>query len=125
MSASSNTPARRYDEVSDDDVADVLLIGGGIVSTTLGSMLSVLESQWRIVVLGRADALAAESSHPWNNADTGHSGFCELNYMPDPADGMVELAEQPVEQEPGRRCSVPIAVVSAAPVVIARHCTIR
>lgn len=96
MTASSNTPDRRHDEVADDDVADVVLIGGGIMSATLGSMLSVLEPQWRIVVLERADALAAESSHPWNNAGTGHSGFCELNYMPDPADGTkpTEIAQQ-------------------------------
>nr|WP_235678050.1 malate:quinone oxidoreductase [Mycolicibacterium sarraceniae] len=66
------------------------------MSATLGSLLSVLEPQWRIVVLERADALAAESSHPWNNAGTGHSGFCELNYMPDPADGAkpAEIAQQ-------------------------------
>ncbi|KRQ25752.1 malate dehydrogenase (acceptor) [Mycobacteroides chelonae] len=69
------------------DDADVVLIGGGIMSATLGSMLSILEPEWRIVLLERADALATESSGPWNNAGTGHSGFCELNYMPDPADG--------------------------------------
>ena len=67
--------------------ADVVLIGGGIMSATLGSMLSILEPDWRIILLESADAVATESSHPWNNAGTGHSGFCELNYMPDPADG--------------------------------------
>ena len=71
---------------------DVVLIGGGIMSATLGSMLAVLEPGWRIVVLERADALATESSGPWNNAGTGHSGFCELNYMPDPADGTTPSA---------------------------------
>ncbi|EME23352.1 malate:quinone oxidoreductase [Rhodococcus triatomae] len=67
--------------------ADVIVIGGGIMSATLGSMLAVLQPDWRIVLLERATGLAAESSGPWNNAGTGHSGFCELNYMPDPADG--------------------------------------
>ncbi|MUM18976.1 malate:quinone oxidoreductase [Mycobacterium sp. CBMA271] len=67
--------------------ADVLLIGGGIMSATLSSMLAILEPEWRIVLLERADALATESSDPWNNAGTGHTGFCELNYMPDPDDG--------------------------------------
>ena len=67
--------------------ADVVLVGGGIMSATLGSMLSLLEPDWRIVVLERQGTLATESSGPWNNAGTGHSGFCELNYMPDPADG--------------------------------------
>lgn len=67
--------------------ADVVLIGGGIMSATLGSMLSILAPEWRIVLLERSDALATESSGPWNNAGTGHTGFCELNYMPDPGDG--------------------------------------
>src|SRR5699024_6098686 len=67
--------------------ADVVLIGGGIMSATLGSMLALLEPQWRILVLEAAEDIATESSGPWNNAGTGHSGFCELNYTPDPADG--------------------------------------
>lgn len=66
---------------------DVILIGGGIMSATLGSMLAVLQPDWRIILLERATGLATESSGPWNNAGTGHSGFCELNYMPDPSDG--------------------------------------
>lgn len=67
--------------------ADVVLIGGGIMSATLGSMLSVLAPELRIILLERADELATESSGPWNNAGTGHTGFCELNYMPDASDG--------------------------------------
>lgn len=67
--------------------ADIVLIGGGMMSATLGSMLAVLQPDWRIVLLERATGVATESSGPWNNAGTGHTGFCELNYMPDPADG--------------------------------------
>lgn len=67
--------------------ADVVLVGGGIMSATLGAMISILEPGWRIVLLEKADTIATESSDPWNNAGTGHSGFCELNYMPDPGDG--------------------------------------
>lgn len=67
--------------------ADVILIGGGIMSATLGSMLAILQPDWRVVLLERTDGLATESSGPWNNAGTGHTGFCELNYMPDPTDG--------------------------------------
>ncbi|MGB8403341.1 MAG: malate:quinone oxidoreductase [Mycobacterium sp.] len=69
------------------DIADVLLIGGGIMSATLGAMLSMLQPQWRILLVERASDIATESSDPWNNAGTGHAGYCELNYMPDPADG--------------------------------------
>lgn len=76
--------------------ADVILIGGGIMSATLGSMLTVLKPDLKIVMLERAGELAAESSGAWNNAGTGHSGFCELNYMPNPTDPSkaVEVADQ-------------------------------
>ncbi|KJR09473.1 malate:quinone oxidoreductase [Gordonia sihwensis] len=66
--------------------ADVVLVGAGIMSATLASMLGHLEPEWSVVVLEAADRAATESSDPWNNAGTGHSGFCELNYMPDPED---------------------------------------
>lgn len=65
---------------------DVALIGGGIMSATLGAMLALLQPDWRVTIVERADDIATESSQPWNNAGTGHSGYCELNYMPDPAD---------------------------------------
>lgn len=71
---------------SNDRPYDVVLIGGGIMSATLGSLLAVLEPEWRVVLLERGELLAAESSDPWNNAGTGHNGFCELNYMPNPND---------------------------------------
>ena len=64
--------------------ADVVLIGGGVMSATLGSMLADLAPEMRIVVFEKAEDIAGESSDAWNNAGTGHSGFCELNYMPDP-----------------------------------------
>lgn len=69
-----------------DDTVDVALLGGGIMSATLGAMLTVLEPRWRIVLVERASAVATESSDAWNNAGTGHAGYCELNYMPDPTD---------------------------------------
>ncbi|MFW0789708.1 malate dehydrogenase (quinone) [Gordonia sp. CPCC 205333] len=71
----------------DSTCYDVVLIGGGIMSATLGAMMSTLSPDLRVVLLERADDLAEESSGSWNNAGTGHSGFCELNYMPDPANG--------------------------------------
>lgn len=65
---------------------DVLIVGAGIMSTTLALMLRHLQPEWRICIVEAADAVGTESSAPWNNAGTGHSGYCELNYMPDPAD---------------------------------------
>ncbi|MFD3508849.1 malate dehydrogenase (quinone) [Nocardia sp. NPDC058666] len=81
---------------SGDDVLDAVLIGGGIMSATLGALLSTLAPDWSIALFERLGEPAAESSHPWNNAGTGHSGMCELNYMPDPADGAkaAGIAEQ-------------------------------
>ncbi|GAA3700071.1 malate:quinone oxidoreductase [Arthrobacter ginkgonis] len=78
---STSTP-----DISTPENADVVLIGGGIMSATLGAMLARLEPQWRIVLLERGEQVAAESSSPWNNAGTGRAGYCELNYMPDPED---------------------------------------
>ncbi|MFD6856671.1 malate dehydrogenase (quinone) [Rhodococcus sp. NPDC060090] len=70
-----------------DTIHDVVLIGGGIMSATLGAMMSRLEPDASIVLLERLDQIAGESSGAWNNAGTGHSGYAELNYMPDATDG--------------------------------------
>ena len=69
-----------------DSRYDVVLIGGGIMSATLGALLTRLEPDWSVLVLERLDDVARESSAAWNNAGTGHAGLCELNYMPDPTD---------------------------------------
>jgi len=66
---------------------DVVLIGGGIMSATLGTFLKLLKPELSIQVFERLDAVAEESSNPWNNAGTGHAALCELNYMPDSKDG--------------------------------------
>lgn len=66
---------------------DVALIGGGIMSATLGTFLKLLNPALSIRVIERLDAPALESSNPWNNAGTGHAALCELNYMPDSNDG--------------------------------------
>jgi malate dehydrogenase (quinone) len=80
--------ARRVRRESDAAarVHDVVLIGGGLMSATLGALLARLQPDWSMVLCERLDEIAAESSHPDNNAGTGHSGFCELNYMPNPDD---------------------------------------
>jgi len=70
----------------------VALIGGGIMSATLGSLLKRLQPEWDIQVYERLDDLALESSNPWNNAGTGHSALCELNYTPQRADGSIDIA---------------------------------
>ncbi|WP_193106216.1 malate:quinone oxidoreductase [Brachybacterium sp. FME24] len=73
--------------------ADAVLIGGGIASATMAAMLTELEPDWNIVVLEKLDALGQESSDGWNNAGTGHSALCELNYTPQDVDGSVSPAK--------------------------------
>ncbi len=70
---------------------DVVLIGAGIMSATLGTFLQALDPNLRIRIYERLDRAAAESSDAWNNAGTGHSGFCELNYTTRNADGTMNV----------------------------------
>lgn len=72
---------------------DVVLIGAGIMSATLGALLRQLQPDWSITMFERLDAAAPESSDPWNNAGTGHSALCELNYTPQAADGSVDITK--------------------------------
>lgn len=66
---------------------DVALIGGGIMSATLGVLLKKVNPELKLVLFERLEDFALESSNPWNNAGTGHAALCELNYMPDSKDG--------------------------------------
>jgi malate dehydrogenase (quinone) len=71
---------------------DVALIGGGIMSATLGTLLKQLEPTWNIQIFERLSQVALESSNPWNNAGTGHSALCELNYTPERPDGSIDIS---------------------------------
>lgn len=66
---------------------DLVLIGGGIMSATLATLLKHIHPELKLIVLERLDELAKESSNAWNNAGTGHAALCELNYMPDDPNG--------------------------------------
>lgn len=81
--------------MSDPKVAktDVVLVGAGIMSATLGALLRLLEPDWSITMIERLDGAAAESSDPWNNAGTGHSALCELNYTPQKSDGSIDTTK--------------------------------
>lgn len=72
---------------------DVALIGGGVMSATLGTLIKELEPSWSIALFENLDQAGTESSDPWNNAGTGHSALCELNYSPLGADGKVNPAK--------------------------------
>ncbi len=62
------------------------------MSATLGALLRQLQPDWDIQIFERLGDLALESSSPWNNAGTGHSALCELNYTPERADGSIDIA---------------------------------
>lgn len=77
---------------SDEPVVDVVLIGGGIMSATLGAYLNELQPDWNVRMYERLDAVAQESSNGFNNAGTGHSGFMEMNYTEE-KDGKMDVSK--------------------------------
>jgi malate dehydrogenase (quinone) len=76
-----------------NDKPDVVLIGAGIMSATLGIFLKELNPDISIAIFERLPEVAAESSDAWNNAGTGHSAFCELNYTPENEDGTIDISK--------------------------------
>ena len=78
---------------TNDRVVDAVLVGGGVMSATVGALLKELEPGWSIEVFERLDDISLESSHVYNNAGTGHAAFCELNYTPQRPDGSVDVSK--------------------------------
>ena len=81
------------DQAAKHGTTDVALIGAGIMSATLGALLRRLQPEWSIEVFERLEGPSLESSDAWNNAGTGHSALCELNYTPQTADGGVDVSK--------------------------------
>jgi len=74
------------------DQPDVVLIGSGIMSATLGGVLKNLKPDLKIQLFESADKLSPEASDGWHNAGTGHAGICELSYTPSRGnDGEVDV----------------------------------
>ncbi len=73
---------------------DVILIGAGIMSSTLGAMLKEMDPEMTIQLYEMTEGFGQEASNGWHNAGTGHAGICELSYTPDyGADGEVEVSK--------------------------------
>lgn len=72
---------------------DVLLIGGGIMSASLGTWIQELQPGWKQLMVEKLDNVALESSNGWNNAGTGHSANMELNYTPERKDGTIDVTK--------------------------------
>jgi malate dehydrogenase (quinone) len=73
--------------------ADVVLVGAGIMSTTLAVFLKELQPHLKLEIIERLGSEGQESSGAWNNAGTGHAANCELNYTPMAADGTVDISK--------------------------------
>ena len=73
--------------------ADVVLIGGGVMSATLGVLLHQLDPTLKIQIVEALAEVAKESSNPWNNAGTGHAALCELNYTKQQDDGSIDISK--------------------------------
>ena len=70
---------------------DVLLVGSGVMSATLASLLAELDDSLSMIMVERLATVAAESTDAWNNAGTGHAGYCELNYTPGGTNGKIDI----------------------------------
>ena len=82
-----------YADTNTTEKTDVLLIGGGIMSASLGTWLQELQPDWKQVMVEKLDKVAMESSNGWNNAGTGHSANMELNYTPERPDGTIDVTK--------------------------------
>ncbi|WP_431030499.1 malate dehydrogenase (quinone) [Lysinibacillus sp. LZ02] len=74
-----------------ENTTDVILIGAGIMSATLGTLIKELAPDWNIKVFEKLEKAGEESSHELNNAGTGHAALCELNYTSEKPDGSVDI----------------------------------
>lgn len=72
---------------------DIILIGAGVMSATLGALLKELAPEWEIKVFEKLASAGEESSNEWNNAGTGHAALCELNYTSEKPDGSVDISK--------------------------------
>ena len=84
--------SKKIQTTNNEPVVDAVLVGGGIMSATLGTYLSELEPNWQIRMYERLDNVAQESSNGFNNAGTGHSGFMEMNYTSE-KDGKMDISK--------------------------------
>ncbi|KGA97519.1 malate:quinone oxidoreductase [Alkalihalobacillus alcalophilus ATCC 27647 = CGMCC 1.3604] len=75
------------------NTTDVILIGAGVMSATLGILLKELVPDWNIKVFEKLSNAGEESSNEWNNAGTGHAALCELNYTSENPDGSVDISK--------------------------------
>ncbi len=72
---------------------DVILVGAGIMSATVGVLLKELNPALTIEMFESLEGAGLESSSAWNNAGTGHAANCELNYTPEEKEGGIDISK--------------------------------
>src|SRR5690625_4308911 len=72
---------------------NIILIGAGVMSATLGALIKELAPDWKITIFEKLGKAGEESSNEWNNAGTGHAALCELNYTPEQKDGTINIGK--------------------------------
>ena len=72
---------------------DLICVGGGIMSASLALLTKLIQPNLKVLILERLNDVALESSAAWNNAGTGHSALCELNYTPEKEDGSIDISK--------------------------------
>jgi len=70
---------------------DVLIIGSGIMGATLATLLKELDPKIQVDLIEKLEDAGLESSNTFNNAGTGHAGYCELNYTPLLSNGKIDI----------------------------------
>lgn len=90
---SENKSIRKVKMSRRETKTDVILIGAGIMSATLGTLLKELDPDLKITVFEKLASAGEESSNEWNNAGTGHAALCELNYTVEKPDGSVDISK--------------------------------
>lgn len=78
-------------KLNNTEETHVVLIGAGIMSATLAVLLRKLNSKIKISIYEKLAVISGESSDALNNAGTGHSGFCEMNYTPEDEKGNIDI----------------------------------
>ncbi|WP_286760684.1 malate dehydrogenase (quinone) [Salegentibacter sp. UBA1130] len=82
-----------HQKVLKENNYDLICVGGGIMSATLALMLKLIDPEIKIIIFEKLGEVSKESSGAWNNAGTGHSALCELNYTPENADGSIDISK--------------------------------
>ncbi|WP_281172200.1 malate:quinone oxidoreductase [Fictibacillus gelatini] len=93
LSANLKVEGRTVNMSNRQTETDVILIGAGVMSATLGSLLKELAPEWEIKVFEKLANPGEESSNEWNNAGTGHAALCELNYTVEKPDGSIDVSK--------------------------------